>query len=257
MSDTTAFVAERVAKSVRDVPTQALILAGGKGKRLYPYTATMPKPLLPVWDVPVVEVMIRSLSRQGIRDVTLAVNHLADLIVSYFGNGERFGAHVDHLREAQIMGTAGSLSLIPAWQGDILVTNGDIITDIDISAMYAKHRRTGAAITVASITREVRSNSGVLRVDGTDRLLSIEEKPVRHERISIGIYILNQTVLDHLVPASALEMPDLINRVMGIGQVVHVYHHSGIWLDIGNPDDYALAQSDEAIGALIRGLLDR
>ncbi|MEQ9811585.1 MAG: sugar phosphate nucleotidyltransferase [Azospirillaceae bacterium] len=240
-----------------DLPRRAIILAGGKGRRLYPFTATIPKPLLPVWDTPVVEVMIRTLVSQGLTDITLAVNHFADLIVSYFGDGQRLGARLGHLRESREMGTAGPLSLLPLWTGDMLVSNGDILTDIDIARMQAAHKRASAAITIASITRQVRSDSGVLHVDDEDNLLEIQEKPVRAERISIGIYIVNESVRRFLPQGRPLEMPTLIERCLAAGLRVIAYPHEGIWLDIGRPEDYARGQSDEAIGALIQRLMTR
>jgi len=257
MKDESLIGDRQVGSAPLDLPRHAVILAGGKGQRLYPFTASIPKPLLPVWDMPVVEVMIRMLVNQGLTEITLAVNHLADLIVSYFGDGTRLGARLSHLRESRAMGTAGPLSMLPAWTGDMLVSNGDILTDLDVARMQTAHTRASAAITIASIVRAIRSDSGVLTVDGEGNLLEIREKPVHQERISIGIYIVNESVRRFLPENQPLEMPKLIEHCLAAGQRVIVHHHDGLWLDIGRPDDYARGQADEAIGAMVGKLKAR
>jgi NDP-sugar pyrophosphorylase family protein len=243
-------------RRIGPLPHTAVILAGGKGRRLYPFTASLPKPLLPLWDMPVVEIMMRNLAREGIGDVVLAINHLADLIVSYFGDGRRLGVNLRYIREPVALGTAGALSLLPPWTGDLLVTNGDVVTDIDISAMYRHHRKTNAAITIASITRQIQSDSGVLEVDVEGYLARILEKPVREERISIGIYVVAGSVRHLTSTAEHVEMPDLIERTIRGGGLVSVFEHPGLWLDIGRPEDLARAQVDTDVERIVRAARD-
>lgn len=222
---------------------RAVILAGGKGRRLLPYTAVFPKPLVPVGDRPILAIVIEQLRRAGFTRVTLAVGHLAGLIQAYFGDGSRFGIHIDYSIESTPLGTAGPLSLLEGLDDDFLVMNGDLLTDLDIGAFVAAHRSTGAIGTVAVYRKVVELTLGVLSLDADSQVIDYVEKPSIDYMVSTGIYCFKPAVLDHLVAGAPCDLPDLIRRLIGQNQRVHGYRFEGSWLDIGRPEDYEAALS--------------
>lgn len=197
-------------------PFRAVILAGGRGSRLYPFTATLPKPLLPVGDRPVIELIVSRLVGFGAARLTIAVNYLADLVESFLGDGTRFGAPIDYVRETRALGTAGPLGLVDPWSGPLLVTNGDVLSDIDIPALLLLHEARGAALTIATMVQKTRIESGVLTTDPSMRISGIVEKPVVEHRINLGTYVLAEHLAAMIAPNEHLEMPafaaDLIAR---------------------------------------------
>jgi len=225
---------------------QAVILAGGRGSRLYPFTASLPKPLLPIGDQPLIELIVRRLAGFGAIRITVAVNHLADLVESFLGDGRRFGVPVDYVRESAPLGTAGPLGLMERWRGPLVVTNGDVLSDIDIAALLRCHRDRGAALTIATMIQNVRIESGVLTTDASLRVASIVEKPSAEHRINLGVYVLAEHLADLILPNERLEMPQLAGQLIDRGEPVIAYDHRGRWLDIGSPEDFAKAQAEAA-----------
>jgi NDP-sugar pyrophosphorylase family protein len=223
---------------------QAVILAGGKGRRLAPYTTVLPKPLMPVGDVPILEVVIRQLKQAGFEDLTMAVGHLAELLMAYFGDGSRWGVRIHYSREEQPLGTAGPLGLIEGLNGPFLVMNGDLLTTLDYRAMWKYHRSRGALVTMATFQREVKIDLGVLSVDGGQWVCGYTEKPTFHYTVSTGIYVLEPAVLEFIPRGERMDMPDLILRLLAAGHRVSAYPFEGIWLDIGRPDDYERAVAE-------------
>lgn len=224
--------------------TRALIMVGGQGQRLYPYTAHLPKPLMPIGDKPILEYIIRRLCHHGIRDITLAVSHMASLIQAYCGDGARFGAGITYLHESTPLGTAGAIGLLPGPRGTLLVTNGDILSDLDLHTMARGHEESGAAITVASKMQTTDIGFGVLDTDDAGFVTDYREKPQLHHRIGIGTYLVEPAAQALLAPGEPAHMPDLIVRALRAGQRVASYDHGGEWIDIGRPEDYARAQAD-------------
>lgn len=220
----------------------ALVLAGGRGQRLRPFTATFPKPLMPVGDRTILEILLRRLQDHGVRKVTLAVNHLAPLVRAYFGNGEGVSLDLTYLHEDQPLGTAGPLGGLEGVDSTLLVMNGDLLTDIDFRAFIAAHRRSRAALSVATIVERFQLESGVVEVDEEGRVSGFREKPVSHHRICIGIYAVEPRARALVTPNQHLDMPDLIVRLVNDGENVVAYDHMGTWIDIGRPDDLARAQ---------------
>lgn len=223
---------------------KAVILAGGKGTRLAPYTTILPKPLMPLGDMPVLEIIVRQLKAHGITDITLAVGHLASLITAYFGDGERWGVRIRYSYEPKPLGTGGPLALIPELKEDaFLVLNGDLVTDLDYSAMVNAHRTSGAEATVGAFVRDVRIGLGVMNVDARSRITKYTEKPSFTYLASMGVYVLNPVALS-LVPEERFDLPDLVAALLAAGKTVAAYTHAGYWLDIGQPDDYRAALED-------------
>jgi NDP-mannose synthase len=225
-------------------PTRAVILAGGKGTRLMPYTANFPKPLVPVGDVPIVELLIRRLIHYGITDVTLTLGHLAELIRAYFDRRQELLRHISlhYVVEDEPTGTAGSLTLLPSFDQTFLVMNGDLLTNLDFNALLEFHRQHDALLTVATHTRMVKVDLGVLDFDEGCRITRYQEKPVSTYHVSMGIYVYEPGVLDYLDYGEYLDFPDLVARLLERDERVLAYPADCLWLDIGRPDDYARAQ---------------
>jgi NDP-mannose synthase len=221
---------------------KAVILAGGKGRRLLPYTAVFPKPLVPIGDEPILSIIIDQLRRAGFTHVTLAVGHLAGLIQAYFGDGSQFGVHIEYSRESTPLGTAGPLSQLRNIDDDFLVMNGDVLTDLDLGDLMRAHRTAGSIGTIAVFHKTVDVTLGVLTLDAGDDIVAYDEKPTMHYLASTGIYCFRPDVLTHLEPGVRCDLPDLVRRLTARGHLVHGHRFDGCWLDIGRPEDYATAQ---------------
>ena len=224
---------------------KAVLLAGGKGTRLRPYTHVLPKPLMPLGEndpMPIIEVVLRQLARFGFDDVTIITGYLTELIETFCGNGRKFGARVRYRREETPLGTAGGLTLVKRPAEPVLVINGDILTTLNYGAMYEFHQTRGAAATIAAYPREVKIDFGVLEFgDDPHVLTGYREKPEYRFEVSMGVYLLDPIAWDFLRPGEALTMPELLESMRARGHEIHCYRQSCYWLDIGRHDDYALA----------------
>lgn len=228
---------------------RAVLLAGGKGRRLLPYTSVLPKPLMPLGERPILEIVVGQLRRAGFVHLTMAVGHLASLIQAYFGDGARFGVHIDYSMEERPLGTAGPLSLLAAQlDRPFLVMNGDVLTDLDFAAMFTAHGASAAIATVATIDKRIDVSLGVLRIGADQRITGYDEKPSLQFAVSTGIYCLSPRVLGFLEPGVPCDLPELIGRLLAAGETVQAYRIPGTWLDIGRPDDYEAAQELYARG---------
>lgn len=215
---------------------KAVILAGGKGVRLRPLTYTIPKPLLPVGEKPILEEIIERLKLFGFRDFIIAVGYRAELIETYFRDGEQLGVRIDYVRETHALGTAGPLSLVRDSfdllpDEPILAMNGDILTDLDLSAFIDFHRHSGCEISVATREFQLQHPYGVIETkDG--RITGMVEKPVETDVVSAGIYAIQPSALD-LVPYNGFfDIPDLVNAMLRAGRGVAAYQFDGEWLAI-------------------------
>jgi len=221
---------------------RAVILAGGKGTRLRPFTTLIPKPLVPLGDkYSILEIIIMQLARAGFTRITLAVSHLSRLIMAYFGDGSRLGVAIDYSLEDRELSTIGPLTLIDDLPQSFLVMNGDILCDLDYRAFFDAHVGAGSRITVAAFRRNVKIDFGVLGYDAAGRLTRFEEKPVLDFDVSMGIYCLDRTVIDALPRGVAYGFDKLMVDSLATGQVVSIRPFEGYWLDIGRPDDYEYA----------------
>ncbi len=221
---------------------RAVVLAGGKGTRLSPYTTVLPKPLMPIGEMPILEVVLRQLKSFGFERVTLAVNHLAQLIQTFFGDGSQLGLDISYCLEDEPLGTAGSLSLVENLTDTFLVTNGDLLTTIDYSALVRNHIDSGAAATIAAYPRTVEIDFGVLDVDSKGNLLDYREKPAFEYLVSMGVNVFDRSVIEFIRPAQYLDMPTLIMKLKSDDKLVQTYRSDCKWLDIGRPDDYEMAE---------------
>jgi NDP-mannose synthase len=221
--------------------TRAIVLAGGRGTRLAPYTTVLPKPLMPVGDMPILEILLRQLRRAGIQNVTLAVGHLAALLEAYFGDGSRLGVSLDYSYEDEPAGTAGPLALVEGLDETFLVMNGDLLTTLDFEDLVRTHRAQGSAVTVGLFEKQVPLDLGVVETDENGRVTNYVEKPTLTYEVSVGIYAMEPSVLEHIEPGERIDLPDLVLRLVAAGADVHAYRFSGTWFDIGRPDDYAAA----------------
>ncbi|HYM15079.1 MAG TPA: sugar phosphate nucleotidyltransferase [Dehalococcoidia bacterium] len=215
---------------------KAVILAGGKGVRLRPLTYTIPKPLLPVGERPILEEIVERLKPFGFRELIIAVGYRAELIETYFRDGAQLGVRIDYVREAHALGTAGPLSLVRASfelppDEPLLVMNGDILTDLDMHALFDHHRRGGHELTVATREFRLQHPYGVVQTAG-GRVTGIVEKPVEADIVSAGIYALQPSALDMVPPDRFFDMPDLVNGLLAAGRSVGAYHFTDDWLAI-------------------------
>jgi NDP-sugar pyrophosphorylase family protein len=223
---------------------RAVILAGGEGTRLRPYTTVLPKPLMPIGDRPVLDIVVRQLKAHGFQRITLATGYLAELIEAFFRDGEAYGIPIDYYREREPLGTVGALALIEGLAEEhVLVMNGDVLTDIDYGALLERHRASDAAATIATKERNVQVSLGVLRFGEEDptRLTGYDEKPRIDYTASMGVYCFAPRALAHITPGERLEFPDLILRLIAAGETVRAWPSEDYWLDIGRHDDYEQA----------------
>ncbi|MFX0022566.1 MAG: sugar phosphate nucleotidyltransferase [Candidatus Hermodarchaeota archaeon] len=220
---------------------QTIIMAGGEGRRLLPYTAILPKPLMPMGEIPILEIILLQLKHYGFKQVILAVGYLAELIQAYFGNGEKFGLDIRYSREKENLGTIGPLSLIDELEEDFLVMNGDILTDLNFREFFGFHKKSGNLITIASFTKEIQIDLGVLKTDNQKLMTDYVEKPILNYQVSMGIYGVNQKILDHIPMNQYFDIPNLMLKLLNLGIKPNIFSHKGRWLDIGRKEDYESA----------------
>ncbi|MBN1922876.1 MAG: NTP transferase domain-containing protein [Anaerolineae bacterium] len=217
---------------------KAVILAGGKGRRLAPYTAILPKPLMPIGDIPILEVVVRQLQHAGFDEIIMAVGYLAELLMAYFGNGEKWNVSIRYSREEKPLGTAGPLSLIEGLDTPFLVMNGDLLTTLNYRKMWTYHQANNAFATLATFQRDIKIDLGVIETDNKNWVRGYIEKPTYHYTVSTGIYIFNPDVLKYIPSDTQMDLPDLVLKMLQKKRTVAAYPFEGRWLDIGRPDDY-------------------
>jgi NDP-sugar pyrophosphorylase family protein len=216
---------------------QAVILAGGKGRRLRPYTTVLPKPMMPIGEKPILGIIIEKLARSGITDVVITVGYLAGIIQAYFGDGKKFGVDITYFVEKEPLGTAGCLSVIENLQDEFVVMNGDIFTSLDFNDLVAYHRRMGNPVTICSYKKEIQLTLGVLQLAG-DTVQDYIEKPRYTFDVSTGMYAMNRKVVAHIPKNQHFDFPTLIKRLIAAKEPISVYAFEGEWYDIGREEDY-------------------
>ena len=223
---------------------QAIILAGGKGTRLKPYTIVFPKPMVPIGDYPILEIVIRQIKIFGFTDITLSVGHLKELLQAFFDNGSRWGVKISYSMEDKPLGTAAPLRLVKNVENDFLVMNGDILTNLDYGKFFEYHKKNNAFCTIASYDKQVTIDLGILEADQNNELQNYIEKPTLRYSVSMGVYAFKKETLDFIPQNQYFDFPDLIKVLLANGKKVLQYPFSGHWLDIGRPEDYERATDE-------------
>jgi len=222
---------------------KAIILAGGKGTRLAPYTSVLPKPLMPIDGIPILEVIVKQLVHFGIRDLIFTVSLQSEpLLSAYFGDGKRYKTHILYSREEKPLGTAGPLSILKDLPETFLVMNGDILTTLNYRKLIQYHRRQNAVATIAMNQKKIRLELGVMEFHRNYRLTRYVEKPTLTHSVSMGIYVFEKRVLNWILTEKYLDFPDLIQKLLGARQNVSCYPSRDFRLDIGSHEDYEEAQ---------------
>jgi NDP-mannose synthase len=232
---------------------RAVILAGGKGTRLKPYTVVLPKPLMPIGDYPILEVIVRQLIQTGFNRITMAVNHQAEIIMAFFGDGSKWGVDIDYSMEDVPLGTMGPLKLIADLPENFLVMNGDILTDLNFGAFYQQHVADNCLFTISANLREQIIDYGVLETDTLDKLIGFHEKPKDQYQVSMGIYMVSREILSFIADGAPYGFDSLMLDLLEAKRQVNVKKYNGYWLDIGRPDDYiqAIEQFESMKGIFI------
>ena len=222
---------------------KALILVGGKGTRLKPYTNSIPKPLLPVGEKPILEIILMQLKNSGVNEVILAVGHMSQLFESFFGDGSRLGINISYTFEDKPVGTAGAIAYaIDFFEDDFIVMNGDLLTTLNYKKMYHTHQKKCASGTIAISRREVKMDFGIVETDSEGLLTSYKEKPSYYYDFGMGVNIINvDAVRPFLEKGKYLDMPNLMLLLKESGRKVYSYQEDCFWLDMGRPDDYEKA----------------
>jgi len=226
-----------------EVPLKAVIMAGGFGKRLAPLTSDLPKPMLPIGDKPVLELIISQLQNAGIRKVQLTTHYKPEVIQRYFGDGKKFGIDIHYVNEDQPLGTAGALGSVAVSEEPLLLLNGDVLTHVDFRAMAAFHREHAADLTVGVRQYEFQVPYGVIQCDGA-QVRGIEEKPTLNFFVNAGIYLLAPSAHRSIPAAMKFDMTDLIEKLETEGRRVVAFPVVEYWMDIGRHVDYEQAQED-------------
>jgi len=216
---------------------QAVILAGGKGRRLRPYTTILPKPMMPIGEKPILGIIIEKLAQSGIKEIIITVGYLAGIIQAYFGDGKKFGVNIRYFAETEPLGTAGCLSLIDGLEEEFIVMNGDILTDLKFENLIEYHKRMANSVTICSYQKEIQLTLGVLDLAG-NTVRDYIEKPRYTFDISMGIYAMNRKAVGHVPKNQYFDFPTLIKRLVSVKEPISVYKFAGEWFDIGREEDY-------------------
>ncbi len=217
---------------------KVVILAGGEGRRLEPYTVVLPKPLMPVGDYPILEIIIRQLKSYGFEDITLAVGYLGNIIQSFFNNGDKWRVKIDYNFEDKPLGTVGSLSYIKGLDRTFLVMNGDLLTSFDFSKFIKYHQEKKNIATIAVTNRKLSVDYGVLESNQQNELTKYVEKPDLAYKVSMGIYLFEPEILKYIPKGERLDFPELMQILLKNGEKVSIYESNDFWLDLGRPEDY-------------------
>lgn len=219
---------------------QAIILAGGKGARLRPYTNIIPKPLLPIDNMPILEIILRQLKKHKFTKIVITIGHLGEIIKAYFGDGKKLGLKIRYSLEEKPLGTVGALSLVNNLDDNFLVMNGDILSNINFSDLYDFHKKNKKKVTIVACKKSIKLSLGVLECKG-GKLIDYIEKPEYKFNVSTGVYILNKNIIPLIPFNKYYDFPRLIKDIIP-EEDINVYQFNGYWFDIGTPEDYNQAQ---------------
>ena len=220
---------------------KAIVLAGGKGNRLAPFTTILPKPLMPIGEMPILEVLLRQMKRAGIDEVVLAVGHLAGLLETFFQDGSQWGLKISYSFEDEPLGTAGPLAQVDGLEDTFLVTNGDVLTTLDLRELVRYHKEKGGILTIAVQRRPVSIDLGVVEWNGEHVIQAYIEKPTFEYRASMGMYVFEPEVIKYIPRGQRMDFPNLVLKLLAAGEKVVGYQYDGYWKDLGRADDYEQA----------------
>jgi len=221
---------------------QAIILAGGKGSRLRPYTTVLPKPLMPVDEYPIAEIIIRQLKTSGIENIVISTGHLAGLIESYFGKGKKWGVNIKYVRESKPLGTAGAIKCVQKLEDNFLVINGDILTDMNFKELLKTHKSNKSLATIAIKERKVKTDFGVIEHDQHGNLIDYIEKPEHKSYVSMGVNMFHKRCKKYIQKDEYIGIPELILRMRHAKEKIKCFQTKALWLDLGRLDDFNSAQ---------------
>jgi NDP-mannose synthase len=219
------------------------VLAGGRGTRLAPYTSVLPKPLMPVGERAILELVVDQLEACGIKDITFCVGYLAHLIRSVFDSRENGHVSIDYVHEHEALGTAAPLKLVEGLDDTFLVMNGDVLTELDYRDLIRYHQEHGNMLTIATRSRAIKVDYGILHLDVMQRVRDFEEKPEITSPVSMGIYVMEPEVLEHIPENQYFDFPHLVETLLDAGLPIGSYRYDGLWFDIGRQEDYEKAVS--------------
>ncbi len=220
---------------------QAVILAGGKGLRFRPYTTVIPKPLIPVGDYPILEIIIKQLKNHNFKDIVISTGHLAELIYAYFGKGKKWGVNIKYIYETKPLNTAGALKLIKKLDNDFLVINGDILCDLNYKKFFNYHLKNKSIATISVKRQKTTIDFGIVTIDKNSILMDYTEKPEYEILVSMGIYVLNKKCIRYIKKDEVIGMPDLMKRLKENNENICCKIFDGFWLDIGKTEDHQIA----------------
>ena len=233
------------------VPTtvsKAVVLAGGRGTRLAPYTSILPKPLMPVGDRSILELVVDQLEISGITDITFCVGYLSHLIRAVFDHRDNEGVEIGYVHEHDALGTAGPLRLVEGLDDTFIAMNGDVLTNLDYTELVRYHQRNGNALTIATHDRRIKIDYGVLHLQELGmnghrqhRITEFQEKPEIVSTVSMGIYVMEPSVIDFVPEGRPFDLPDLVHALLEAGEPIGAYKYDGLWFDIGRKEDYERA----------------
>jgi NDP-sugar pyrophosphorylase family protein len=224
--------------------TQAIILAGGKGTRLYPYTVSIPKPLIPVGDVPIIDIVLKQLANAGFKEIILALGYMAEMMEAYIGDGSKYGLKIRYSIEEKPLGTIAPLKIMKGLADNFLVMNGDLLTDFNYRELFDYHLKMNAKATVATYTKKTRLHLGVLENDDEGRIVRFREKPVLENKVSMGIYIFNRAITEYIPDNEYFGFDSLMYKMIEKNDRAYSYPFSGRWFDIGMHDDLVKASEE-------------
>lgn len=220
---------------------KCVILAGGKGRRLQPFTTTIPKPLFPLGEKPILQIIIEQLKTYHITDFVISLGYLGGLIEAFFGDGSKFNCDIQYVIESEPLGTAGAISLLPEMGEDFVFMNGDILTTLDFNKAIQFHKHNSDLMTICTFKKKVISSLGVLEINNANDIISYLEKPVNEYLVSSGIYILSPKIKDFVYKNETIDLPQLVLRLIENKKRVKSFLIEGDWFDIGTPGDLELA----------------
>lgn len=227
------------------IPADAVLMAGGKGKRLMPLTQNTPKPLLEVGGKPIIEYNIDRFIQSGIKNINISINYLGQQLVTYFGDGNQKGANIRYVNEDKPLGTIGSILLVDNFKfDDIIIMNSDILTNIDLADFYQTYKDSGADMAIAATSYHVDVPYAVLEVDESNKIQSLKEKPRYTYYSNAGIYIIKRELLKFIPDDEFYDITDLMDSILTMGRTLITYPITGYWLDIGKHEDFKKAQED-------------